>query len=288
MSELTSYTYTVLRYVHDTTTGEFVNVGVALYAPEGRYASAVCRSTYGRLNKVFPGINPDHFKSLMRHIQARFEELGEQLSTELQLERAKTVEELARRILPTDDSALQWAPMGSGRTADPAGTLDRLFDRMVMRYEDKTAKERRTEDDVWRHFKRTLEAKQLLHYFEPRKITVQDDEIELEYTWRNGVLHCLEPISFDLSSADSIKDKAHRWLGRITSVAKSEDKFRLYLLVGHPQDEALRPAFDSALSILSKIPVETDIVREEDGEKLSERLAQEVSDHLAATDQSSH
>lgn len=144
MTKLVAYTYTVLRYVHDTTTGEFVNVGVALYAPEARYASAVClglapagcRSTYGRLNKMFPGINPDHFKSMMRQIQARFEELGEQLSlsaeasakagTELPLEPVKTVEELARRILPPDDSALQWAPIGSGRSADPPNALERL------------------------------------------------------------------------------------------------------------------------------------------------------------------
>jgi len=283
MSKLISYTYTVLRYVHDTTSGEFVNVGVALYAPEARYASAVCRSTYGRLNKVFPGINADHFKSLMRHVQARFEELGEQLATELPLEPVKTVEELARRILPADDSALQWAPMGSGRTSDPANELERLFDRMVMSYEDKAGRERRTEDDVWRHFKRTLEARQLLHYFEPRKITVPDDEIAFEHTWRNGLLHCLEPLSFDLSSADSIKDKDHRWLGRITSIANAEEKFRLYLLVGQPQDEELSAAFDSALSILGKIPVEKVIVREEQGDELSERIAKEVTEHLAAT-----
>jgi hypothetical protein len=276
MSKLLSYTYTVLRYVHDTTTGEFVNVGVALYAPEARYASAECRNTYGRLNKVFPGINPEHFKSLMRHIQARFEELGEQLSTQLPLEPVKTVEELARRILPPDDSALQWAPMGSGRAADPADALERLFDRMVMRYEDKTPKERRTEDDVWRHFKRSLEARQLLQHFKPRKITVPDDEVEFDYTWRNGVLHCLEPVSFDLSSAESIKEKAHRWLGRITSIAKAEEKFRLYFLVGSPQDEALGAAFDSALSILGKIPVEKIIYREQQGDQLSERLAREV------------
>jgi hypothetical protein len=283
MSKLLSYTYTVLRYVHDTTTGEFVNVGVALYAPEARYASAVCRSTYGRVNKVFPGINPEHFKSLMRYVQARFEELGEQFATQLPLEPAKTVDELARRILPMDDSALQWAPLGSGRTADPAKTLENLFERMVMRFEDKAGRERRTEDDVWRHFKRTLEAKQVLQYFEPRKISVQDDEIEFEYTWRNGVLHCLEPVSFDLSSADSIKDKAHRWLGRITSIAKAEDKFRLYLLVGQPQDEDLRTAFDSALSILGKIPVETAIFREEQGAELSDLLAREVAEHLSSS-----
>lgn len=279
MTKLMSYTYSVLRYVHDTTTGEFVNVGVALYAPEARYASAVCRSTYGRLNKVFPGINPDHFKSLMRHIQARFEEMGEQFNTQLPLNRVSTVEELAHRILPADDSSLQWAPMGSGRSADPANALEHLFDRMVMRYEDKAGRERRTEDDIWRRFKRTLEARQLLHHFQPRKITVQDDEIEFEYTWKNGVIHCLEPVSFDLSSADSIKDKAHRWLGRITSVANADEKFRLYFLVGEPQDQELGAAFNSALSILGKIPVETVIFREQQGDELSERLAREVSEH---------
>lgn len=279
MSQLITYSYTILRYVHDTTTGEFVNVGVALYAPQARYASALCRSTYGRLNKVFPGINAEHFKSLMRHIQARFEEMGEQLGSQLPLEPASTVEDLARRILPVDDSALQWGPMGVGRTADPARTLESLFERMVMRYEDKAVRERRTEDDVWRHFKRTLETRQLLQYFEPRKIAVQDDEIEFQYTWQNGVLHCLEPVSFDLSSPDGIKDKAHRWLGRITSIAKTPDKFRLYFMVGQPQDEELATAFDSALSILGKMPVETAIFREQQGEELSELLAKEVAAH---------
>jgi len=230
---------------------------------------------------VFPGINPDHFKSLMRFIQARFEELGEQLGTQLPLDPARTVEDLARRILPADDSALQWGPMGSGRTEDPAATLERLFERMVMRYEDKVARKHRTEEDVWRHFKRNLEAKQLLHYFEPRKITVSDDEVEFEYTWRNGVIHCLEPVSFDLSSADSIKDKAHRWLGRISSIARAEEQFRLYFLVGQPQDEELQGVFQNALSILRKIPVPLDIIREDQGDELSERLAKEVEEHFS-------
>src|SRR6266446_4918250 len=82
----TAYTYTALRYVHDITTGEFVNVGVAIYAPEARYASAICRTTYSRLTKVFPGMNGESFKGLMRFIQSRFEELGDKLKGELPLD----------------------------------------------------------------------------------------------------------------------------------------------------------------------------------------------------------
>ena len=51
------YTYTILRYVHDTSTGEFANVGVVLSSPEAHYANAILRPTYGRLSKMFPGFD---------------------------------------------------------------------------------------------------------------------------------------------------------------------------------------------------------------------------------------
>jgi hypothetical protein len=40
MSERTNYTFTVSRYVHDITTGEFVNVGVLLHAPKAKFLRA--------------------------------------------------------------------------------------------------------------------------------------------------------------------------------------------------------------------------------------------------------
>lgn len=281
MSKSIPYSYVVLRYVHDTTTGEFVNVGVALHAPEVQYASAICRTTYGRLNRMFPGINAEYFKSLMRHIQSRFETMGKQISTQLPLENIKSVTDIARRILPIDDSSLQWSQPGVGLTDNPEEALKKLYDRMVMKYEERTAREHRTEDDVWRHFKRTLEDKNLLKYFEPKKIIVQDDEVEFQHTWKNGRFHCLEAVSFDLSSPDSIRDKAHRWLGRVTSIAHSREEFDLYFLVGQPQDEQLLPAYESALSILGKVPVNSKIFQEKNAEDLSHFIEQEVAKHEA-------
>ena len=174
MTNRYSYTYCVLRYVHDTTSNEFVNVGVVLYAPEAKYLSALCRTTYGRLNKVFPGVNAEHFKSLMRYIQARLEEQGERVASELPLKAPSTVLEFAQAILPRDDSSLQWSPAGSGRTDDPSGTLEHLFDRMVLRYEERQALAVRSDEDVWRNFKRNLEERQVLKHFQPKKISVQD------------------------------------------------------------------------------------------------------------------
>ena len=274
-----SYTYTVLRYVHDVTSGEFVNVGVALHASEAGYLGALCRTTYGRLSKVFPGVNAEHFKALMRHIQNSFEESGERLSSELQFTSPSDVIEIAQSVLPKDDSSLQWSPSGSGRTDDPAQALEKLFNRMVMRYEDKQASSNRTDDDVWRHFKKDLEGQRILQYFKPKTISVQDDEIEFQHSWKNGKWHCLEPISFDMATADSIRDKAHRWMGQLASVQGAADRFKVYLLVGAPQQESLQPAFLRAMSMLKRILGENEVVFEKDALDLAARIAGEVAEH---------
>lgn len=276
----TTYTYTVLRYVHDTTTGEFANVGVALLAPEARYVSALCRSTYGRLGKVFPGMNGEAFKSLMRFIQSRFEEMGTNLRQGLPFEKTPaSVMPLAHSVLPPDDSSLQWSEPGSGITEDPSATLESIYARMVTRYDETPQYERRSDGEIWRKFKRGFESQHVLHCLRPKKIVVQDDEVDFEYAWKNDQWHCLEPLSFDLTAAESIREKAHRWLGQIMSVKDAKDRFKVYLLLGEPQAEKLKPAFEKALSILGKMPVEKELIREAEATRFSEQFANTVAAH---------
>jgi len=277
----TPYTYTVLRYVHDIATGEFINVGVALFAPEVPYASAICRETADRLTKAFPGMDGDTFKKLMRHIQSRLEELGEQICNDLPLEAMpKSVLEFAHRVLPADDSSLQWSPVGSGLTPNPSLTLEALYDRMVRMYDVKSAQENRSDEDVWRKYRQALEPRRIIRHLQPKQIAVDDDQVDFQYACKNGVWHCLEPISFDLLRADSIQEKAHRWLGQITSIQDSADEFKLYLLLGEPQQEDLRRAFERAVSILNKLPVPKEIIRESDAELFSETFAREMQPHF--------
>jgi hypothetical protein len=87
----------------------------------------------------------------------------------------------------------------------------------------------------------------------------------------------LEPVSLDLKTADNIKDKAHRWLGQVVSVEDSGDAFKLYLLLGAPQAEELRPAFDQARSILQRtLSSKHEIFTEDQAEQFGDRIAREV------------
>jgi Protein of unknown function (DUF3037) len=283
----TAFSYTILRYVHDTVTGEFVNVGVALYAPEPRYASALCRTTYGRLTKTFPGMNGDGFRSLMRHIQGHIEQMGDQIREELPLIGLPgSVMEIAHAVLPLDGSSLQWSEPGGGLTEDPSKTLEGLFDRMVMSYEGVQQTPKRSDEEVWKKFKHTLETRNVARFLQPKKIVGTVDEVEFQHAWKNDVWHCLEPISFDLADSDGIRVKAHRWLGQLMSVKDARDPFKVYMLLGGPQQEELSDAFRKAVRILEQIPVEKEIVLEQNASQFSEQFSSEIEAHTKSKDQS--
>lgn len=277
MSTKTAFTYTVLRYVHDIVTGEFLNVGVALLSPDHRFVDVRCRQTYSRLKDVFPSLNGDSFRATMRHVVREFRQFHDELagdSTAKSME--TTVATYAHAVLGPDDSSLQWSPIGAGLTADPEATLDQLYERFVIAHEPRPASSRRQDEDVWRHFSRELEQRQILRHFRNKTIAVEDDRIEFRHAWKNGIWHCLAPVSFDLATADSIREKAHKWLGQLTSVSGAEDDFKLYFLVGEPASADLLPAFASAVSILEKSKVQREVVREAEAESFGERLAAEL------------
>ncbi|MBE0546752.1 MAG: DUF3037 domain-containing protein [Rubrivivax sp.] len=280
MNSKTPYTYTVLRYVHDIATGEFLNVGVALFAPERRFVNAMCRTNFTRLKAVFPSLDGDSFRASMRHVMACFERFGEEAREQLALRSPTgTVMDYALAVLARDDSSLQWSEAGSGVTADPEAMLAQLFERFVTSHDPKAPTHRKDDDDVWRHFSGALQQRQVLKHFDRKTIGVKDDEVEFKHAWKNGEWHCLAPVSFDLANADSIREKAHRWLGQVTSVANSSEPFRLYFLVAEPTQSELRPAYESALSILRKAPVQKEVFAESQAPELSERFAAEVAAH---------
>ncbi len=114
------YTFSVLRYVHDPVTAEFLNVGVALYAPDAGYLSAACTPYYSRLSEMFGHVDGEHFRQVTRCLQDRIEEIGHRLKSELPFpEPARTITSLLAALLPPDDSALQFSVPRGGFTRTP-------------------------------------------------------------------------------------------------------------------------------------------------------------------------
>ena len=275
----TAYSYSMLRYVHDTSTAEFINVGVVVLARDRRYLGVQMRHTYSRLSAMFPDLDREAFKSSMRVIERALKDLGQTFAKDDLFPYQGDALALARSVLPADDSSLQWSPVGGGLTADPKATLEHLFERLVARYDGKTERTKRSDEDVWRPIKERLDKAGISAQLKPTVIHGKVDELKFERAWKNGKWHCYEPLSFDLADAEYIKDKARRWSGFLSTVRDAAETFKPIFVVGAPHDENLLPAFEAAVEILRNSPVPPEVFAETDADRLAEEMAAEIASH---------
>ena len=183
------------------------------------------------------------------------------------------------KILPSDDSALQWSPVGTGLTADPAKTLERLYARYVARYDFKADK-RRTDEDVWRPVRDKLTERGIDVPFETKAVVGTQDQIEFERAWKNGHWHAYEALSLDLADAEGIKVKARRWLGHLAAVQDgASEQIELHFLLGRPQDASLVDAYERAKAILGKVPFKAEVFDENDVDELITSIESEFRAH---------
>lgn len=278
MKKRSKYSYAILRYVHDVATSEFVNIGVAVHCAEHGFFEASFRSTSGRIAEFFPDLNTVAFRALAKTMSSRFASLASAYSTPLDFgDKAPNLEALLTSVLPKDDSALVWSPIATGLTTDPRKTLADLFARYVSHYDHKPSIHKRTDGEIQRRFSLALENRQISKFFVEKTIHGQDDEIRFESAWKNGVWHCVESISFDLGAPETIREKAHKYLGQLTSISDSAEPFKVYLILGKPTNSTLLPAYNQAVQILHKIKAEREIVAEADTEQLVERFQHQIA-----------
>lgn len=274
------YSYVVMRYVHDTRSAEFVNVGVVVYAPEAHFVKGEFRQNYSRLSHMFPSFDSGHFKKMMVALNKRFNQLHEETIKPLDFGgHAEDALGLARRVIPSDDNSYQWSQTGKGLSANLEQTLKQLFDRFVTRYDIKKEDDRHNEDKIWRIFRHSFEEKRILSRLESKTIQSAADEIEFPHALKNGIWHCMEAVSFDLQHSKNIKQKARTWLGTMTGLKDANERFKMYFLVGSPQQGHNQKAYDQALSLLDASPIEHEIIFEDKADVFATRVSSMLQEH---------
>ena len=279
------FQFAVLRYIHDPATQEFLNVGVVLYSREASFLRARISRRYRRLSDAFlKQVNGNHYRRVADHLERAVSRIQDRFQKELALEEMPThIEVTLGQILSPDDSSLVFGGVGAGMTENLSDELDHLYDRLVDRYVDREDLPSRNEDDVWRVYKRQLDRAQVTPRLET-DVTIHapryDESYVFRSAWRNERIHPLEPVSFDLVRPESIKEKAHKWLGRTVALEGTDELGILYLLVGGPQQEKLQHVYDQALLFLrNEIRLECEIVEEQDAAAFSKRLAAKMNNH---------
>lgn len=271
------YTYMILRYRHDPVAGEQVNVGVIIHAARSGFLGAVMRRSYGRVSKMFPTLDGATLRHDLASIERAFQKLAKTDVSGDIIDQPNAAT-YAHQIVARDDSALVWSEMGSGITGDPAQTLEILHNRFVTRYDEATTA-RRSDADIWRPFRDLLLEHRIEDIFQRKTITGVHDAVDFDHAWKNGKWHCFQPLSFDLTTADGIQEKAARWVGHMVGLNGAEEQFQPYFIVGEPSDAALTSAYERAIDFIRAAPLNPEIVPEKEMDALANDLADKVHAH---------
>jgi hypothetical protein len=275
------YSFCVLRYVHDPISQEFVNIGVVVFAPEASYLRAICTVNYGRITQLFQRIDGQRFRQLSRYIQEEICAMGRKREALLPFELGQDIEGILSKVLPPDDSAIQFSKPGVGLSADLDRTLQDAYNRYVDHYSIPLGAPTRTDEEVWQTFGEPLRRLHVTPRLCPKRIVASSYEYEFERSWRNQIWHVMEPVSFDMIDAGSMLDKANRWVGRATSLMDSSDLFSIHMLLGEPSDDRLAQTFIKAQNILRKMPGRREFVRESEADDFAEEVAREMGEYAS-------
>jgi hypothetical protein len=101
------FSYVVLRYMHDVFTREFVNIGVVVYCQQAGFLRMKGVMRMKRALGLFPGMDRSSVLKTLRFMESRFDEYQKSPQQGFPME-SQDAASIAKAILPTDDSSLQW------------------------------------------------------------------------------------------------------------------------------------------------------------------------------------
>ena len=143
------FTYTVLRYVHDIGTAEFINVGVVVASTRVPCIAAKFKTDCARVKATFPSLDAGVFLARMKRLQACFDGIDEARCSELQASEGTSLMALIRCVLPLEDRALHWSPVGSGVGGPLRASLQVVYERFVVMHDLQRKRRTRSSPFIW-------------------------------------------------------------------------------------------------------------------------------------------
>lgn len=259
------YTFAVLRYVHDVSSQEFVNVGLAMWDHTRKVLRFRVNERYGRVARFFPDFDGNTYRQLARHLSSHVEQRIERLAQPDLFETTpESLEKVLAALLPEDSSCFQWSAPMSGIADDPQARFEALLQEFVFRLEGAPARERRDELAIWQHLADEVQRRDLWPRIR-RAVRIATDQYDYSFRigWQNGQLNVAEPISFDLTRPQDILEKANTWAGRLFTLSRGND-FKFTAIVAPPRDRSSLESFEKCYRILKNAPTVHRIVPEED------------------------
>jgi len=277
------FQFAVLRYIHDSFTGEFLNVGVAFYCQNPAFFKVRLLQKYSRITNAFPLADGEFYRRYISSLQTKFDRVTEKVNskqTTLEPWLPDRIEELLNQVLPPDDSSIQFGELQGGMTDDLEATYEGVYKRLVETHLPREENESRNEAEVWSVFSKLLREQNVTRHLRSTVIRTEKEDFEFEHAWKNGHWKALEPLSFDLVNPGTIRSKALRYFGQNVVLQGSREINMLYYLLGKPHrdDSAVLKAYAKAKDLLGtgEHAKKIQLIEENEAEDFAREIAPKI------------
>lgn len=239
MSDVTklAFTATVVQYQHDAALGERLNIGVVLVCRDGGFAQSRFQEHLARVSAAFPGASLPNIKAACRAIASSIRSMDKQPG----LFDGRTPVDLFHQVIPAADAAFTTSELFRGITANPARMLDDLF-RLYVDTPQREGVRHRDEQEIMSGLLKQLKQRHVpTSYFVKKSVGPEEYQLSFKHVWTNGRMHALQPISFDLSTGDTIREKAAAWSGRLHAATPWKYEVTPHIVVARPPSAAPKP-----------------------------------------------
>ena len=276
------FQYQIVRYMHDRVTAEFVNVGIIIYQPETKFLQGQFITKFSRISQFFSDINGQYLLATLRQFENEVIMYSNRL-TEL-FGNPASLTEITNSILTKDDSALYCSDLCFGIDVSMQAALDDLFVRLINLYTSEPDKDQHDDKYVWRKvYKQYFDKYEITNKLKSHTVKTDNDEIEFDKSWKNGVWNCYQTLSFDLKRNDTIKNKVYKWSGILNELKNSNEKLNLYFLTVRPSlNQALNKFIDDTiLKYNTGQSLKITLVNENEAETFAAGVNKEIEEYQA-------
>jgi hypothetical protein len=123
-----SYNYSIIRYTHDSTSGECLNVAVVLRGANRDDFEFRLPASLVRVKGAFPDADINGIRSTLCNLEVGLKDF-------LKSNRESGLSDALAEILPEDDGSLRASKVGVGLTSNLSLSADELMERFVLRCE---------------------------------------------------------------------------------------------------------------------------------------------------------
>lgn len=143
---------------------------------------------------------------------------------------------------------------------------------------DEDYKEVRNDKQVWNKiYKNHFDDNGISSHLAAHKVKTKNDELEFDKAWKNGVWNCFEPVSFNLTKPDTIKDKVYKWVGKLDELSSTKESLHIYLLSVLPLDHPELNAFiQHKIKRMSSDKLKVELVLENNIGKVVKKIKKEI------------